>query len=238
MIQSQCKAAVEELTGLIQVELEIGSPKLHELACGSEPRNIQGWIPPGGDHELDRPGSQLDEAAYLGVAVLVRDEVVVVEDENELLAKGFERGRQRPRGVGCPGGCGEATDRPIGGCRGGDRSGDVGPQHGAIVVLCVEPHPCKGTRIGRGPFGQDGRLAEAWRGDEQGESGTCGPKAVAQATPADRGRPDGRRVKLGRMEHGPGWADRLGHPPAWMPRSCRHALRPPRARQCVPAFPP
>ena len=81
-----------------------------------------------------------------------------------------------------------------------ERRGDVGPEHGLVVVLDIDGQPGERSRIEVRPVGQQGRLAEPGRRDEEREGRPLGDEQARQAGATHGFRPQPRGVQLRRLQ--------------------------------------
>jgi len=79
----ECERAVEQPVGLSVVEAQIAGAKLRELAGRAKAPERQRRLGAGRDHELELARHVTGQERDRGVDQLVRDDVVVVEDEHD-----------------------------------------------------------------------------------------------------------------------------------------------------------
>ncbi|MGD8997907.1 MAG: hypothetical protein PVH80_07345, partial [Anaerolineae bacterium] len=149
-------AGVEEGGGLPGGEAEVSLTQLGQLAAPAQPGDRQGWVGAGGDDQVQAGRQVVEQEGERVVDGLGRDEVVVVEDEDDLATGGFpcrlagcRAGRDvvdeggedrfsRWRPGGLERGQGGLSDARLHGLQGGD---EVGEEAGQVVVALVEGEP-------------------------------------------------------------------------------------------------
>jgi hypothetical protein len=103
------------------------------------------------------------------VALVVLDEVVVVEDEHARLVHRVDLGRDRGRRVGLPGESLEALSPAAVVDDAAERCREIRPEDGRVVIDDVDVDPREWPLVDVGPVRQQRRLAEAGRGYDQVE---------------------------------------------------------------------
>ena len=137
-IEVEREDVVEQLLRFVRGELEVGRAELDEVADRAQAGDRERRVRPARDRHLDDRRRELDEPHDALVALVVLDDVVVVEDEDALLAQRVDLGRDRRRRVGLPGETLEALDSG-GRCRRCDRALPRGTTRGP-------PGRCRGHR--------------------------------------------------------------------------------------------
>ena len=103
------------------------------------------------------------------MALVILDEVIVVEDEDARLVHLVDLGRDRRRRVRLPGVTLEALTPPAVVDDAAERCRDERPEDGRVVVVDVDRDPGEWPLVDVCPVRQQRRLAEAGRGDDQVE---------------------------------------------------------------------
>jgi hypothetical protein len=182
------------------VHRQIVDTDLHDRSSGAEGRQRDWRLAPGGEHEL-AAGGDVDRELGDGVAALVVvEQLRVVEHQRDRIdhprhggcdATGDRRRHRRARRR--PGPQDIDVDRldTVEGC------GDVGQEHGGVVVLVLYRHPGHAPRGVVGPLAQQRRLAVPGRTDDRDDR--CigrGAQPTQQAGAAYRARSRRRRPEL------------------------------------------
>ena len=213
--QAEVHRLGEVRSGLVRGEAELGGAHLDQVPVGTQRRQGQRWVRPGGDDQTDLRRQVLQEERHRRVDLDGLDEVVVVEHQDQVLRRRLEVVDQRghddvQRHAGrlqeC---CRLGAQVGRGGLQGGD---DVGPEPHGFVVPRVEGEPRGGGSVGE-PFGDQRRLAEARRsGDQRERALPAALRRVAEARPGDQRPAPAWRVELGREKRTAGRAgDGSGH---------------------------
>ena len=163
-------SAVEQQVRLPLVHRQIVDADLQDRTLGAQTRQGDRRDAPGRDHELPSGGNVDRELGDGITALVVVEQLRVVEDQDHRIDHprhrggdatgdrgGHRRARRRPRPEDVD------VDRldPI------QRRRDVGQQDGWVVVLCLDRDPRHATRRVLGPLAQERRLAVAGRGRDR-----------------------------------------------------------------------
>ena len=168
-IEVEREDVVEQLLRFVRGELEVGRAELDEVADRAQAGDRERRVRPARDRHLDDRRRELDEPHDALVALVVLDDVVVVEDEDALLAQRVDLGRDRRRRVGLPGETLEALAPAAAVDDATERRREVRPEDRRVVVEDIDRHPGEWPRVDVGPVRQQRRLAEPGRGDDQVE---------------------------------------------------------------------
>ena len=171
--QVEAESVVQERPRFGVAETQLARAEFCQLAPCAKPGERKRWILACGDDNVERPRQVLDQIGDPLVDVVIRDQVVVVEHKRELLLHGrqlIEQGCER-----------RSTRRAVRGRRerdevgldGSQRGNDVEEEADGIVVVVIERQPRDAGRPIGGPGREQGGLAEAGWGDEDGERAGC-----------------------------------------------------------------
>ncbi len=172
--EAEVQDLVEEGRRLGLGEAEVGGTKFQQLLEGAQPSHRDRWIRTRRDNQGDVARRPLEEEAERVMADAIRDLLVVVEHQDELLADRLQvvqnsrddriddirarltqrtQGRDAPLGSGVP-----------------DRLNDVGPERDRVVVPRVEREAGEDAAVDLAPLREQGRLSEPRRRSQQNES--------------------------------------------------------------------
>jgi hypothetical protein len=158
---------LQQGTGLLVVHREFLDSELHHPALGAQHRHRQRRPSSGGQQQLRSSRKLGGKLGHHIQALLVLQKFQVIKDQGDWLGHGRHRRGQPGHDANDRGAwSGQPANDP-----GVDRlhpiqgDGQVGQQHGRVVVAVVDRHPAHPVCGVLGPLGQQGRLAVAGRGD-------------------------------------------------------------------------
>ena len=164
---------VEECGRLALGEAEVDGTKLEQLLERAQPPHRDRWIRSRREGDCDVARHPFEEEVERVMTTAIRDLVVVVEHDDELLADRFQvvedsgddrsdeiRSRLPERAQGCGAPVGYSVP---------DRLNDVAPERDRVVVPPVERHAGEGAAIDVPPLREKGRLSEPRRRGKQDE---------------------------------------------------------------------
>ena len=171
--EAEVQDLVEESGRLGLGEAEVGGTKLQQLLECPQPPHRNRWIRTRRDGQCDVARRPFQEEAERVMADAIRDLLVVVEHEDELLVDCFQV-MENSRDDRIDDIRARLTQRTEGGCapfgRGvPDRLNDVAPQRDRVVVRRVERDAGEGAGVDLAPLREEGRLPEPRRRSKQDE---------------------------------------------------------------------
>ena len=207
----QAHHLVEKVGGLGRGEAKVGGAQFGQLASGAQSGEGQSRILTGGDDQVHLRRLVLDQEGQGVVDRLGVEDVVVVENEHDIARDGgdvVEQGRQRRlewRGLRRL----EHRQHPVSnpGRHRLQRRDQIGQETARIAVAFVERQPRHRAPAARDPFADQGGLAKAGWGGDQGQL-VAGSEAFVQ--PLDQSRTEDDSLPR-RWDVELGGQDRRGH---------------------------
>ena len=204
----QAHRLVEKAGGFGRGEAQIGDAQLGQLAASAQARQRQGRVFARGDHQVQLRRQALDQEGQGIVHGGVVHQVVVIQHQDQAPLGGgqvIEQGGQQRFGRRRLGrtqrGQHALAERRVNALQRGDQ---VGQEAGGIAVALVQRQPGGGPRPAGQPFAEQGGLASAGGGRDQGQFAVQpGVQPFHQPRTGDQVGRRGGQVELGGEErHG------------------------------------
>ena len=190
----------QQRPGLHRAHRQLPQAQLGQATLGPPARHRQRRLTPAGHRQLRSWGQVVDQHRQRVQALLVLEQVHIVQDHHHRMGLAGQGGRQpgqdRLADRGPPGGQ-HAQHPRIDRLHPVQPNREIGQQHGRVVVVAVDRQPDKGPRVPLGPLGgQHGLAVPGGPADDHHRRGRRGLQPVQKVDPGHDPGTRGRRGQL------------------------------------------